>query len=116
MNTSNLPPVVEFAMRKFENLDCLGELYTSRVIWISKKFAEKVGYTQDELINLSPRELLDMSPEGFMNFVISTFSNTPMKQKLIKKDGTKVNATAKIHSFRYENDPYIAITDVVLEE
>jgi hypothetical protein len=115
MDDFKLPRVVEFAMQKYKNLDCVGEIYSAQILWVSNAFAEKTGYTQDELLKLSPRKLLDMSPEGFIKYIVSTMSNTIAKQKLIKKDGTIVNGVAKIHSFTYENDPYVAITDVVLD-
>jgi hypothetical protein len=67
-------------------------------------------------VNLTARQLLDISPDGLIKYIVSTFSDTPIKQTLIKKDGSRVIGFAKIHSFTYENAPYVAITDVVLEE
>jgi hypothetical protein len=116
MGTSDLPPVVEFAMQKFNNVGCVAEIYTSQILWASEYLAEKTGYTQDEILKLGPRELLDIDSGEFIKYIVSTFSNSLTKQKLIKKDGTKINGVAKIHSFTYEKDPYVAITDVAFEE
>jgi hypothetical protein len=116
MSTSQLPPVVEFAMQKFNNLGCVAEIYTTQILWASEYLAEKTGYTQEEILKLGPRELLEIDSGQFLKYIVSTFSNSLTKQKLIKKDGTKINGVAKIHSFMYEKDPYVAITDIVLEE
>jgi len=113
MDFSNFDPVVKFANEKYKNLACVADVFSFQIIWADEEHHKKLGYMPGELYGINIRKFLDVSSKEFMRIAITKFQGKPNKKTLLTKSGEKITSTGKIHTFSYENSPYIAISDVI---
>jgi len=114
MATNYTDPVIEFAKKKYQNLDCIADVFTFQIVWASENLTKHLGYFPDELNNTSIRKFLNVNPTEFLQIATTLYTGAVDKKTLIKKSGEKVDALGEIHSFMFNNCPYIAILNVKL--
>jgi hypothetical protein len=108
--------VIKYAQEKYKNIDMIVDVYAMQVVWSSENLAKMLEYTQNEIVNMSIRNILDLDPIQALKIAITKFQGEPNKKSLITKSGKKIFCRAEIHSFLYENAPYVAVLNVKLVE
>ena len=116
MNSQSSTSVIEHALQTYENLDCVGEIFSAQIVWVSSRLASSLGYTQEELQNIHVRKFIDSLPTDFLKLFISQYTGEQVRVKLIRKDGNRVNAAGNLTSFTYQNEPFIAICNGIVEK
>jgi hypothetical protein len=98
-------------------IDGIINLFSTQMEWCTDTFAQTLGYEKDELIGISARHLLDISPRMLMEALHNLFDKEKIDTRILKrKNGEKIKITADIKSFKYSGEPFLAITNVVFEE
>lgn len=103
--------LIEYAQSKFENVDAIANIFTMQVEWARPETAQELGYTQEEIIGISGRELMAVDSASFMKLIslLMDSKNKEDSQLMKKKGGTVVNTSAVINGFTFEGIPYIAV-------
>ena len=110
--------VVSYAMQKFDRLDVIVSVFTMQFIWVSRQFAGRLGYTQDEMVDKSLRSVFDVHPALIAGLINHLFWDVDGKdsQSLKTKDGSLVSGTADVKTFSFASEPYLAFVNVVFKE
>jgi hypothetical protein len=115
MNSSQTDDsIIKFTQEKYQNLDMIVDLYAMQVLWTSEKLAQMLGYNQNEITNVSIRKILDVNPKEMQRLIIGTYLGKSYQEKIIAKSGNIITCQGNVHSYLYERDPYVAITNVTL--
>jgi hypothetical protein len=112
MSLPSADPVVEFTQEKYKNVDMIVDVYAMQVVWSSENMAKMLEYTQDEIVNMSIRKILDLDPMQAMKIAITKFQNEPNQSSLITKTGKRILCGAEINSYLYNKAPYVAVLNV----
>jgi hypothetical protein len=114
MGSASTDSVIEFTHEKYENVDMIVDVYAMQVVWSSENLAKMLGYTQNELENISIRKILNIDPTQALKIAITKFQGEPNQSSLITKTGKEIVCRAVINSYLFNKDPYVAVTNVKL--
>jgi hypothetical protein len=114
MSASYTDPVIEYTKEKYKDIDMIVDVYTMHTTWASERMAKILGYTQDEITDMGIRKILDIDPAQAFKIAITKFTGETNETSLTTKTGNKITCKANIHSYLYENTPYVAVLNVEL--
>jgi PAS domain S-box-containing protein len=103
---------VQTAQSKFENVDAIVNIFSMSFVWSTEEFANHLGYTSDELTQMSIRELMPTKATESMRFLSQLLTNktTPDDERhFVHKDGTKLIGKALVKAFTHDREPHLAI-------
>ena len=104
--------IIKYAQNNFKKIDGIINLYTMTFVFVSKKIAKTIGYTQNELIDKRVRDVVMID---YTSLITSGSKDSKKDIKtLITKDGKKVKSTADIKPFKFEGEDFIVILNMLI--
>lgn len=95
--------VVAYAKKKFPQAEAVVSIYTMQIIWTNKKLAKVSGYSPEELVDKSIRDVVMID----IKTLTSLISGRDAETQIIKtKSGKKIKGTTAIRTFVYQGEPY----------
>lgn len=114
---TDVPSVVRIAQEKYDNISVIVSVFTLRIVWADEDFAQRLGYTQEELIGLPAVKITDLKPADAFKEATRLFTTHGKESKpVITKSGEALYMTTKIHALMYDKEPHIIVTDLVFDE
>lgn len=103
----------EKAKQKGGQIDAIISFYSMSFEYVSKKLASKLGYSEDEMIDMSLRKVIDMDPKTLLKMMSDfMFKKGEDAKRLIHKDGSKIEASGHVSPFSYKGEPYLTIRNI----
>lgn len=95
--------IVKYAKKKYPKTESVISIYSMEIIWVNKKLAKVSGYSQEELVDRSIRDIIVIDPST----LISLISGRDKETQIIKtKSGKRLKGTTAIKTFEFEGQPY----------
>lgn len=105
--------IIKYAKKKYPKAEAVVSVYTMQILWTNKKLAEISGYSQEELVNKSIRDVVMIDAATLMNFIFGRDAET---QTIKTKSGKLLKGTTDIRTFMFEEEPYFVTFNSLFED
>lgn len=95
--------IVKYAREKYPKAEAIVSVYSMQIIWTNKKLAKVSGYSQEELVDKSIRDIIMIDAATLISFVSGRDAETQM---IKTKSGKIIKGTTAIKTFMFEGQPY----------
>lgn len=105
--------VIEVAQQEYSIIAVIVNVFTLRIVWASEKFATKLGYTQEEMVDMPAVEVTDLKPTDALKEAVRLFTTHEKESKpVITKSGEELRIQTEVHPLLHDKEPYIIVTNL----